>query len=160
MTEQEFNTFTTRLFVTFPDVLEWLRGFDFYRETLATWRETLKPFRLDECLLIIDSWVTRKRPMFKAYERSQLAILIANCVEFDRAKERKVNGSDRSRFEFTERSRDDVLRARRGYTPVDAGLPSLAKALREGRALGESLRKGEITEGEYYRRKQEILNDL
>lgn len=160
MTDPEFSTWIQRLFVCFPDVMEWLYGFEFWRQTQETWRDTLRPYTLTECLLIIDSWLTRKRPVPKRYEFGQMAIIVANSVEFDRAKDRQVNGADRDRFSFTEQSREDVLRKRSSYRPVESDCPSMGDALRQARKLMTARDKGEITESEFYKRKQELLNAL
>ncbi len=160
MTDQEFTKWMNRLRVAFPDVWEWLSGFEDCAETQACWRQTLRPFSLTECLLIIDNWISRTRPVPKRYEFGQLAIIVANSIEFDRAKQRQINGADRSRFSFAEQSREEVLRKRQSYQPIESPDPSLGQALREARKLMTARDKGEITEAEFYKRKQEILNSL
>lgn len=160
MTNEEFSKFMNRLRIAFPDIWEWLSGFEDHTQTQACWRETLRPFSLTECLLIIDSWINRTRPAPKRYDFGQLAIIVANSIEFDRAKQRQVNGGDRERFKFAEQSRAEVLRKRNNYQPIESNEPSMSAALQAGRQLRDKLDKGEITEGEFYKRKQEILNAL
>lgn len=153
MTDTEFTTFARRLFIVFPDVWEWLQDKSpDPAETQKVWREVLRPYRLDECLLVIDSWLTRKRPAPKAYERGLIAINIAASIQHDRDQE--------SRFSFAEQSSEDVRAKRKAYRPIEADQPSMAAALRAGRKLMSDRDKGEMTEAEFYKRKQEILNAL
>lgn len=156
MTDPEFTKWMNRLRVAFPDVWEWLSGFSDCAETQACWRQTLRPFSLSECLLIIESWITRTRPVPKRYEFGQLAIIVANSIEFDRAKARQVNGADRERFAFAEKSREDIMRNRRAYEPITP----MSNAMRQCQKLLTARNSGEITDQEFERRKKEIIDAI
>lgn len=142
MDVNEFNRFSKHLFVAFPDVWEWLNANSpDVNATLDIWHKVLKGYALDECLHVVDDWITGKRPVFKAYERSQIAILIRQCAQFDRERERQRSATGNAANEFRKTRRED-------YKPITQVVPELGKLFREGLALRSQWLKGEISEEE------------
>ena len=154
MTNQEFSTFAKRLFTAFPDVWEWMNANSPNPTgTQEVWREVLKDCTLAECLLVLDSWLTGKRPLFKAYERGQLAVMIRQSVYFERDKGNRFNQSEEERAEYSKTKRGD-------YRPIGSDQPGLAQKLREGRALQKRLADGEITEHEFVIQKRQLIDSV
>lgn len=154
MNQAEFRKFATRLFTAFPDVWEWLQEKSpDPKGTQEVWRETLEHCRIDECLHVLDDWINGKRPVFKAYERGQIALMIRQSVFFDRDKEamrRDVHGKA-----------TEYVKAKRGeYRPLAADFPSLGKIFREGQALRRRMLDGEITEEQMREQTQRLVDSI
>lgn len=162
MNKQDFQTFGKRLFVAFPHVWEWLnKESPDTKGTLDVWEDVLRPCTLTECLLVLDSWLEGKRPMFKAYERGELAVMIRQAVYFDRAKQAEVNGANRNRFAQSEEERAYYRKTKRGdYRPLDADLPGLAQKFREGRELVRRLKDGELTLEAFEVEKRRLIDSV
>lgn len=154
MTDAEFTTFAKRLFVTFPDVWEWLNANSpDPKQTQEVWREILRDYRLDECLLVLESWLTGARPMFKAFERAQIAMLIRQCVQFDREKDAKRRQTyDEAKAYQRTRGKD--------YKPIAQILPELRPIFEAGAKLKREVMDGKISQEEYDRRKAELLEKV
>lgn len=151
MTDEEFTGFAKCLFVAFPDIWEWLQANspDPWA-TQAVWRGVLRPYSLEDCVLVMDGWLTGKRPMFKHYEKAQIAMVIRQSIEFDRDKQRQREHSNGQSLEYKKTRRED-------YRPIAQDVPSLGALLREGQALGLSLREGKITQAEFDESKKRLL---
>ena len=154
MTESEFTIFAKRLFVSFPDVWEWLNANSpDPQETQRVWRSVLSAYSLEECLLVLDAWLTGAKPIYKAYERAHIAILIRQCVQFDREKNRQRT--------TTGNAADDYRKTRRkDYKPLALNIPELGMIFREGVAMRKKWLDGEITEAEWQERKQRLLEKV
>lgn len=154
MTDEEFSVFAKRLFVTFPDVWEWLNANSpDPAETQRIWREVLRDYRLDECLLAIDAWATGRKPIFKAYERAQIAILVRQSVQFEREKDRQRERTSGASDEYRKVRRED-------YRPLAQDLPELRPIFERGAKLKRDVMDGKISQAEYERRKAELLEEV
>lgn len=143
MTSTEFEIFAKRLFTAFPDYWEWLSSTSpDPKGTQSSWRDTLRDCTLPECLLVLDSWITGKRPFPKAYERSQVALNVRQSVMWDRDAEKKKQATQAESIEYVkERSYEPLPFVR----PV-AGLAEAAFIRRlqyaEGKITLEELHAG------------------
>lgn len=154
MTDAEFSTFAKRLFITFPDVWEWLNANSpDPAETQRVWRGVLKDYRLDECLIAIEAWATGRKPIFKAYERAQIAILIRQSVQFERDKEAQRNKTNSSAGEYRKTRRED-------YKPLALNIPELAPIYLRGRKMRQDLLDGKISHEQYEEQKWKLLEEV
>jgi len=154
MTPQDFSTWQNRLFIMQPSLLGWLKANSpDYRETLKLWFKILKPYRLDECLLVLDEWSTGIYEPPKAYERDNFALHVRAAVELKR---------DRKRKEQEQRERLQMYKQRSGFTRGGRGNivqrdPRMAEAYRLLKAEDNKRKKGLISVDEYETKKAEIL---
>lgn len=154
MTNQEFSTFAKRLFTAFPDVWEWINANSPDVEgTQEVWREVLRGCTQAECLLVIDSWLTGKRPLFKAYERGQLAVMIRQAVHFDRDKQNRFSKAEAESVEYKKTKRG-------AYRPISDDQPGLSQKFREGRELMKRFTDGEIDEPTFWKLKAELIESV
>ena len=152
MTDQEFERFVKRLFVSFPDLYEWLHNNSpDPLETQVVWFETLKTCSSEECLHVLSDWIEGRRPVFKAYERGQVALLIRQSVYFDRDKLAK-------RMDCHSKTADYAKTKRGEYRSAMEGVPGLGEIFRKGCELRQRMVDGEITE-EQMRQEQWRLID-
>jgi hypothetical protein len=134
VTSAEFETFAKRLFTAFPDIWEWLTNTSpDPKGTQATWRDTLQTCSLQECLLVVDSWITGKRPFPKAYERAQIAMTIRSAVMWDRDAEKKKNATEVEAAKYVKRESYQALPGR----PNTAGMGEEAYLLRMEMVAGK-----------------------
>ena len=153
MTNEEFASFTSRLFTAFPCMWDWLQSNSpDPLGTQAIWRDTLRPYTANECLLVLESWVSGRRPAPKAYERSHVALMVKQSIEFDRDKQRQAA--------FASQSRESVLERRRAYQPTAMASPGLRDAYLHGRELIAKRDRGEITAEEFDREKQLLIDSV
>lgn len=154
MDASEFDRLTKHLFVAFPDVWEWLNANSpDVNATLDVWHKTLSGYQLAECLHVLDDWITGKRPLFKAYERAQIAILIRQCVQFDRDRDSQRNK--------TQAESDVYQRGKRGeYKPLAADFPLLGQIFRAGMELRTRFLKGEITEEHMVAERRRLIDSI
>ena len=136
MTSEEYDTFSHRLFVQFPSLTEWLeRNSPAPQETHDLWEETLRPFRLDECLGVLAAWQQSSSAPFAAHERDQVAAIVASCVRKQREKHAKKHEQDSMRLavEFNRRGGAyDVLRGDVGMLEAFNKLQPLHKQMLDG----------------------------
>ncbi len=71
------------------------------------WRDVLRECTLPECLLVLDAWITGKRPGPKAYERSQVALMLRQSVFFDRDKDAQRTRTDNAADEYRKTRRNE-----------------------------------------------------
>jgi len=154
MTSEEFQTWQNRLFIMQPSLLGWLKANSpDYRETLKLWFQILKPYRLDECLLVLDEWSRGVYEPPKAYERDNFALHVRASVELKR---------DRRRKEREQHERLELYKRRSGTTRGGQGNivqrdPRMAEAYKLLKAEDNKRKKGLIDADEYERKKREIL---
>lgn len=154
MDTSEFDKFSKHLFVAFPDLWEWLNANSpDVNATLDVWQRSLAGYSFIECMHVLDDWISGKRPPFKAFERSQVAILIRQCVQFDRDREaqRKRTAGESEQYQKTRRE---------DYKPLAQHLPELGKIYREGAKLKRDVMDGKITEADYQERKRKLLENV
>jgi hypothetical protein len=137
LTNQEFETFINRLFVSFPSLYEWMSGTIDPEATQKIWRESMRTITLAEALGVIDDWNTGKAKPFEAYERDKVHLIIKSMIGLQRDRQRK-------RDENAGRSKDYKPLPNTPYT--DATMVSVYKTLRP---LHKKMLDGEITESEY-----------
>lgn len=102
MTSTDFEIFAKRLFTAFPDYWEWLSSTSpDPKGTQASWRDTLRDCTLPECLLVLDSWISGKRPLPKAYDRSQVALTVKQAVMWERDAEKKKQATQAESLQYT-----------------------------------------------------------
>lgn len=161
MTTDEFKKFRRHLFAAFPDLMEWLSANSPDIElSISIWEKSLSDCSLVECMLVLDDWLTGKRPAFKAYERSQVAIMLRQSVQFDRDKERRkqheLSEHDRVKMSSMEyrRTRD------RDYKPLSQHLPELRPIFERGAALKRQVMDGKISQAEFERQKALLLEEV
>lgn len=154
MTKEEFKKFRKHLFAAFPDLMEWLRANSPDIElTCNMWERTLANCELTECLHVLDDWITGKRPAFKPYERSTIAVLIRQSVQFDRERENQRNK--------TQAESDVYQRGKRGeYKPLAADFPLLGQIFRAGMELRTRFLKGEITEEHMVAERRRLIDSI
>lgn len=156
MTSSEFETWQNRLFIMQPSLLGWLKqNSPDYRETLKLWFQTLRPYRLDECLLVLQQWATGVYEPPKAYERDNFALHVRSSVELKRDRQRKRD-EQQNRMQDYQRH-GGVRKAVNGLLKSD---PGMLRAYNELKSENEKLRKGLIDEAQYDARKQAILEQI
>ena len=136
MNDLEWRAVQNTLFTAFPSLWQWLNEAcptGKPNATLEFWREALDAFTADECIRVIREWATGKRKSFEAYQRDNVAVILASCVMFDRHQE--------LRFEKPPATR---RRNRRND-------PGFGNVLSEIWKLGVQLRNGEIDQAAYER---------
>jgi len=154
MISSEFETWQNRLFIMQPSLLGWLKANSpDYRETLKLWFHTLKPYRLDECLLVLDEWANGIYEPPKAYERDNFALHVRASVELKR---------DRRRKEREQHERMEVYKRRSGMTRggqdnIVQRDPRMAEAYKLLKAEDTKHKKGLIDADEYEQKKRQIL---
>ncbi len=150
MTNPEFEQFVKRLFTAFPDLYEWLMASSpDPKGTQAIWRDVLRDCTFDECLHVLDSWICGRRPAPKAYERSQVALLLRQSVYFERDRERERTRTTAAADDYHQRRR-----RRSDYQPLDA---SLGAILREGQQLHRRFLDGAIDREQFETAKRALL---
>jgi hypothetical protein len=137
LTNQEFETFIHRLFVSFPSLYEWMSGTLDPEATQKIWRESLRTISLAEALGVIDDWNTGKTRPFEAYERDKVHLIIKSMVGLQRDRQRK-------RDENANRSKDYEQLPNTPYT--DATMASVYLKLRP---LHKKVLDGEMSSAEY-----------
>lgn len=101
MDDEQFVTFVRLLYAKLPGMLDFVkRNSTDLQETHRSWRKTLEGCSLPECLNVIDSWLTGKRPFPTYAEQMTIALVIKACVGYDR--------SARERMTATRYDRDEV----------------------------------------------------
>ncbi len=155
MTNEEFSTWSRRLFIAFPSLWDWLQANSpSPLETQAIWRKCLEPYTLDECSQVLDEWSAGTREPFAAYERDKVHLRVRARIEQDRDRQRKRD--DAARLV------DMGTRRERSHDGVSVGVGSMmdrvmAQAVREGAVEHKRLLRGEITQFEFERLRAEIL---
>lgn len=161
MTSDEFERLRHHLFVAFPDLYEWLeeKSPDM-NATLALWHKSLADCTLVECMCIIDDWLTAKRPVFKGFEKSQVAIIMRQSVLFDRAKANKKN-AELSEHERVQTIGEEYRKTRdKNYKPLPSIVPELRPIYERGAALKREVMDGKISQAEFERRKAALLDEV
>lgn len=127
MTDQEFSQWVRRVWITFPDIYEWLHANS--PDPIATqevWRNVLRPYKLEEALMVLSDMAEGKRPAPKAYERSAFALMVKASIQFDRDEQAKRNKMLSIGDEYRKTSREQ-------YRPLEADVPELRAAYAEFR---------------------------
>lgn len=156
MTSDEFEKWQRRLFICQPSLLGWLKEHSpDYQETIKLWFRTLKPYNLDECLLVLHEWSTGVYEPPKAYERDNFALHVRSAVELKRDRRRKQE-EQQNRVKEYERH-GGVRKAVNGLVQSDPGMLRAYNLLKEE---NNKLMKGLIEEPEYLRKKTEILEEI
>lgn len=89
MTKDEFVDFLeNHLFVFFPAIEAWMRDSRDPAALQRKWREVLENCTLEECLSVVDRWVSGDIKAPAAYERELTAANIRGVVSNDRCKRR------------------------------------------------------------------------
>lgn len=146
MTNEEFKVFANRLFVSFPAVNEWLQtASPDPTATQVVWRKCLSPYRLDECLGVLDRWSDGRLEPFKAYERDALHLHVRAVIERDRSIARKKQDS-REQIEIGTRTAMDV--------------PGVYEAFLAGRQIKRDVMDGKISELESRVRLRELVEAI
>ena len=155
MSEEEFKDFVRQLYGTFPGLKEWVlkNAGDDVVITHRAWYTTLRSCTKLECMSVLAGWLNGKFPVFAAYERDKIALVIRAIVHGERAKASRFNHADASREEYVKTKRGD-------YVPVTAGSPGLSQKLAEGRALMKRLKDGEITDHEFVVQKRQLIDSI
>ena len=153
MTDSEFSTFAKRLFSSFPELWEWLNNKDKCPDPTGmqeAWRDTLRTCRLDECLFVLDGWISETREPFSPFERGRVALVMRQSVYFDRDIEAKKN----KRFNHT----DEYRKAKRGeYKPLASSVKELAPLFKKVLPINADERAGLIDQNERRRRIMDLL---
>lgn len=158
MTDDEFKRFSIRLGSAFPSLWDWLsdKSPDM-GGTLAVWRDCLRPYRLDECLDVVDRWSTGRLKPFENYERDRVHLLVRAIVERDRDITRKLETKQADLVRYD-------LRRKRGPADYAAILEqsgsSVVGAFRELLAVSRKRIEGAISEDEYSALKSQILDSV
>jgi len=143
MTNEEFAVFAKRLFVSFPNLKEWLESASpDPAATQAIWRETLRPYALADCLGIIDDWNTGGREPFQAYERDKVHLIVRSMVGLKLDRQRK-------RDEVAGRSKEYEQLPNTPFSDV-----TMADVYKTMLPLYAKMEAGEITVSEYHRIKE------
>jgi len=156
MTNTDFATFIDKLFIAFPSLHEWLQATYKPEETQRLWRQTLAAYTLAEALSVIDRWTRGALKPFAAYERDQVHLMIRSIIEMDRDRQRKKQEQSAGNQAYYRKI------ARRGEGE-SIGLGSafdcdMVAAVKEGAIENKRMLDGEITQDEYERCKQRIMD--
>lgn len=156
MNEQEFNQWGEDFFSRYPSVNEWLkRSSPDPKRTLQYWRETLEPFSLEECTLVLEDWAHDGTEAFEAYERDKIPIAVRQTVLANRQKER-----DREKVEL-ERYYRDLGRLKKGGPPAIGSTlerAGVAEPLKRLVPLWAKVLDGSLPKHEYEMIKDQILD--
>lgn len=144
MTDTEFAKWSTRLFVAFPSLWEWLnKNSPSPKETQALWRKTLAGYTLAECDAVLDDWSSGAAKPFEAYERDKVHLIVRSMVALkrDRAAKRKSLAENSAPY----------MQKRRGEFDLAAvlGDSSMVAALLELRPVHRRMLDGEVSEADY-----------
>jgi hypothetical protein len=152
MTDQEFPVFTKRLFVAFPSLWTWLQdNSPDPKETQSIWRNTLRPYSIDECLGVVEAWASGALKPFEAYERDKVHLAIRAIISAQRDK--------RAKHDKTNQDQQEYRRARRGAFDVTVHMDSsMLAAYSELRPIYASVLDGSMTRQEYELIKEEAFN--
>ncbi len=101
---------------------------------------------------VLDDWLSGRRKMYEHYERARIAIVIRQCVYFDRdtERQRERSGSEAELYQKVRRAQ---------YKPL-AGVPGAGEIFRANLENQRKLAAGEISPDELERRRQELLAKL
>lgn len=156
MTNEEFVNFAKTLFVAFPSLWEWLQSNSpDPKATQEVWRETLRPYTLAECHVVLSSWTSGKLESFKAYERDQVHLMIRAICEASRDRQRKKQHQSEANRPY-----HDKRKATMQGEHVSTGSimdSAMVAAVKEGAIQHKRLLDGEITRFEYETLREEIL---
>jgi len=143
VTDPEFQVFAKRLFIAFPSLWSWLQeNSPDPKETQAIWRETLRPYHLDECLAVVESWSSGQLKPFEAYERDKVHLFIRSIISARRDR--------RSKRESQAQELGDFRRARRGPFDITACMDQpMLGAFQELCKAYVRVRDGTMTADEY-----------
>ena len=130
MTNEEFATWIKRLYVCLPSYRRWFSQLGATElDTQRLWRDALRDYSLEECVSVVERWVTGELPAPEAYSRDVTPGLIKNYIDQERAASSRLATEAREAELAAQRngigeyhkpsSRDD-------YRPI---APVLAKAL-------------------------------
>lgn len=148
MTNEEFTTFAKRLFICFPSLSEWLKqSSPDPAATQAVWRKCLEPYRLDECLFVLERWSTGTLGSPEAYERDKVHLHVRSVIEGDRAKQRRKSDSR------------ELVSVRNNKTPA-LSVPGVAAAYLAGYELKKEVMAGKLDEQECKRRMRELVESI
>jgi hypothetical protein len=151
MTDAEFPVFTKRLFIAFPSLWTWLQdNSPDPKETQAIWRNTLRPYSIDECLAVVEAWTTGELEPFAAYELDKVHLCVRSIISRRR--------DQRARHSKTNEDQQEYRRARRGPWDVTTHMDSsMLGALNELRPIYPSVLDGSMTRDEYDAIKDEVF---
>ena len=152
MTDPEWTNFLRQLYVSFPSLSEWMtRNSQDVAGTHLVWRRTLAKCKFDECVKVLDSWITGKRSTFQAYERDQVALLIRTAVEHDRSQQARHE----NQLTSIKSHMEDVRQKRAAYKR----LPDLTAIWQQAEEVTSRWRSGEITEEEWIAERDRIASE-
>ena len=151
MTDSEFSAFTKRLFIAFPSLWTWLQdNSPDPKETQAIWRNTLRPYSIDECLAVVEAWATGELEPFAAYERDKVHLCVRSIISRRR--------DQRAKHSKTNEDQQEYRRARRGPFDLTAHMDlSMLGAYSELRPLWPGVVAGTLSEHDYAALKQEAF---
>lgn len=144
MTQQEFADWSSRLFIAFPSLNEWLiKNSPDKNATLRVWFSVLQRFTLKECDWVLDGWSTGGLKPFEAYERDKVHLLAAAHIGYvrDRASKRQALQSTNETYRRKRHGKFDMLGC--------LGDSSMVAAYEELRPLHRQMQAGEISEVDY-----------
>lgn len=154
MTDEQFRDFAERLLVQFPSLHEWLvRNSPDPVATQELWRATLRRYTIQECMAVLDAWQQSSAAPFAAYERDQVAAIIASCC----TKRREAEAKKREQDQMVQ----SVMANRQGaaYTMLASDV-GMREAFEQLQPLHAQMIAGEMDEAEYRRAEQEVLSKL
>lgn len=151
MTDPEFAVFAKKLFVAFPSLWTWLQdNSPDPKETQAIWRNTLRPYSIDECLAVVDAWATGSLEAFQPYERDKVHLFVRAIVSANRDRRAKVATKEQEQAEYR--------RARRGVFDVTTHMDSsMLAAYQELRPIYAGVVAGSMSRDEYDAMKDDVF---
>jgi hypothetical protein len=151
MTDLEFSVFAKRLFISFPSLWTWLQdNSPDPKETQAIWRNTLRPYSVDECLAVVDAWASGSLKAFEPYERDKVHLFIRAIISATRDKRAKAMNQ--------EQEQADYRRFRRGAFDITAHMDSsMLAAYQELRPIYAGVVDGSLSRAEYDAIKDQVF---
>jgi hypothetical protein len=127
MTQNEFVGWSSRLFVAFPSLNEWLaKNSPDKNATLRVWFGVLAKYTLAECDWVLDGWSTGKLKPFEAYERDKVHLLVASHIGYVRDQQSKRRALDASNEVYKQKQRGEFdMRAVLGDSSMVAAFEDL-----------------------------------
>lgn len=158
MTNEEFTTWSRKLFIAYPSLWEWLeRNSPDTTATLEAWRDKLRSYTFDECIGVLSGWDRCSQHPFAAYERDQVPAIVRSVIDKQRDKARKREEQAAIAQDYREQRRrtDGRLDNAAGHFSIMDS--EMQAAYEEGIPLQKQLDEGEITKEEYRVRRAEII---
>lgn len=148
MNETEWKEFVRELYVSFPDLHEWVKANSpSPAETHRAWYTTLSRCSLTECRSVLQRWLDGTLEPFKAYERSYVCLIIRQTV----AKDRDIKAKHERTIEQVKRHQQAKARNYERHS-------NFIEIWNEAREHIQAMKDGRITQDEFDRIKNELAS--